>query len=343
MNPLRLAIVPLFLVAGACNCGGTPAGAGPDGGPDAGACLPAFTSLDWIGPSARGRRIAVAPDQIFVSEEGLPFSNNGDVATLALDAGVDSGVVFAPIDTADAIALAGNTLLVVDRAGLTRIVRTNLTASHRGGVTAAAFGLTEVAAINAAPDAVVSTGLRWLTRFNADGGIQYLYAGDAGAIVTGLAIENSNAFFLVSATGESGLYRVPLDGSSRAQRLIAQPLAGSGLVLTPTDYWFADGVGPDAGLWRVPRDGGVPVQLDSTLCGPLRLAIASDTLIVKQSTACGASLTHPAFLEQLPLCGTQLSPLGPAGEGPGDVVVSGGSVYVTSDGTGDAGYVARLR
>lgn len=323
---------------------GAPDAGNPDGGSDAGTCIPPYSGNGT--PLANGlqvpRRLAVDDAALYVSEAGRSTRQDGVVLRIPL--GGDAGQPFATgLSSPDALAVDSSAVYVLTDLGLARLDKAASPTPITNApiidpvINNAISGGTEVAL--SANEAVVATGFKWLTKVGKDGsGHVDLYTGPAGAVVRSVAIDEGQAYFLVAGVPESGLYQVPIDGSAAATRLRPEPSDGNTLLVTPTDFIWAEGSGGNGAIRKAPRSGGAATDLATGLTHPSRLALVGTTLYFKNSVLGGAD-----FFRSVSLCqpGTS-TPVGPSGDGPGDVVSAPSGLYFSSQGTSPAGSVSRL-
>jgi hypothetical protein len=317
--------------------------AGGDGGQggDGGRCPAPLSGpgTQLLGTLNSPRRLALSGGVLYVAESGTVLQSNGRVLAVPLDGGASSEIA-SGLDFPDAIAADPGGVFVVDRGGLWSLAgdggRTSIDLTLNNSI----FGDTELAL---SPSRVVyATGLPYLVSVDRQGGASVmLFSGDAGDVVSGAAVERTTVYFLVAGDGASGLYAVPIDGSSKALLISSAPLDGRSLAVTPAAFIWTQGGGGDGGVIWLPRDGGALLSLAGSLVAPAHPQFLSGFVYFKDSTG-GAPATS-SFLQGASLCAPGTSvPLGPQGIGPGDLATDGVSLYFTSAQAGPQGFAARL-
>ena len=322
---------------------GTDAGPGWDAGwPDAGACVPPFNGTGE--PIASGfsypRHLAIAPDRLFVTEVGVYNKPYGQLDAVFFDGGVVP--LLTGLSAPDAIATDGANVYWVDELnGLQKMP------ADGGAITpldtkvnGALEGTTAIALYGS--QIVYATGGRYLELAKINGtGARTLFTGDAGTVVSAVAVEGSSAYFLVQGFG-AGLYQVGLSGSPNPTQVLTEPNAGTSLALTATDYYWATGGGGTGAVQRHPRAGGSTVDVATSLNGPGAVVPFGTDVYFQDSTA--GSPATPWFFQVTAPCVQGPIPVGPVGQAVGDVVLSadGGTMYFTSLGGSGTGYVGAL-
>jgi hypothetical protein len=320
-----------------------------DGGPassdagdvvDGGGCGFPFSDAGvlFAGSLDDPRRLALTDNSVFIVASGSLFNADGSVIEVPL-AGGSPQVAIGQRTAPDAIAADGVAVYFVDSSGVWQLGMDGGALFVDGTLNNAVFGSTDLALSN--DHLVYATGLRWLVGIPRDGGAGVLlYQGDAGALVPATRIEGATAYFLVSNVAEGGLYEVPAAGTGPASRVSAAPVGGTSLTLTPEAFVWTQGSGGDGGVFWLPRDGGTPVTLASGLLGPRRPLVVGSSVLFTDATVGSAS---NAFLQRASLCAPGTSfPVGPAGNGPGDLGLASGSIFYTSSGSGIQGLVGQL-
>jgi hypothetical protein len=328
--------------------GGPDAGPTPDAGPgwdagwpDAGGCPPAFggDGLTIAGGFSYPRHLAAAADRLFVTEVGVYNKPFGKLDAVFFDGGVTP--LLTGLDSPDAVATDGTDVYWVDRqnglqkmpAGGGTVVQLDTRVNGAlEGLTALAWDGTSL---------VYATGSRYLELVKANGSTSNLFTGDAGTVVSSVAVEGTTAYFLVQGDAP-GLYSVSLSGSPRPTQVLAEPAQGSSLALTATDFVWATGSGGSGKVQSHPRTGGATVDLASGLNGPGAVVPIGPEVYFQDSTT--GSPASPWFFQVKTSCRAGPIPVGPVGQAVGDVVRSsdGSTLYFTSlVGTGQ-GYVGAL-
>ncbi|MCP3137451.1 signal integration modulator SinM [Pyxidicoccus xibeiensis] len=324
--------------------------AGTDAGTDGGTCVaPALEQGTELAARLNTpRRLAVYATDIYISESHSldpQQEDPGPGRVLRLSrAGGDAVPLVTGLRAPDALAVDATSVYVLDLGGLWRVDKATGRKDERALDTTfsnVTFGNTEVltAQLNGRDVLVVSTGHRRLVRVDTNGGNrQELFLGAANNQVRGARVSGTDVWFLVANGTSPGLYSVPLDGSAAATLRDDSVTAGTSLELTPTHFLITDGGGGAGRVVRLPRSGGPAEVVASGLQGPRFPVELNGSLYFKDATDVGAN-----FLRQVRACAPGTSdPVGPAGTGPGALLLDGTSLLYTSQESGTGGSVGRV-
>jgi hypothetical protein len=274
-----------------------------------------------------------------------PSPGAGQVLKLSRSGGAAT-VLATGFRAPDAIAVDATSVYVLDLDGLWRVDKATGKRGDRAINTTlnnVTVGGTEIlrTTLSGRDVLVVATGTRWLVRVDTDGGnSQDLYAGPSAARVRGARVVGTDVWFLVVGGGDTvaGLYRVPLDGSAPAERRDASVTQGTSLEVTPTHFLITEGSGGTGRVLKLPRAGGTAEVLATGLQGPMFPVELGGTVYFKESRAGSAD-----FLRRVRPCAPGTSdPVGPAGTGPGGLLVDGDTLLYTSQESGTGGAVGRV-
>jgi hypothetical protein len=335
----------------ACDCGGAgPPDGGVDGGADAG-CPPVFSgTMVRLSEGLLGaKRIASDRTHLYLSEAAALSPGRlsrvpvwgGGIEVLMPNASNPG------LESADAIAVDATHVFVVDDSGVWRVNKTTRVAVLIDQtVTNAALGATDLKTTGdgAGDRLLLATGLVRLMAMDKDGANAVeLYKGDPGDAVTSVAVEGDRAYFLVasSSSASEGLYTVNLTAPNIVQRLSAEPNDARALTITPGEFLWAEGNAEGGGRVRsLDRATNLVSDRLVGLWAPSRIIPVADELYVADRTD---DVSTPSFLRRGSAC-DGLSPVavGPAGQGPGDVLFEETFLYFTSVGSGTEGFVGRL-
>jgi len=332
--------------------GSTGEDGGSTGEEDAGHCEePAREPGTVLVPGLNNpRRLAVDATDIYISESHSlrPQPDDGDGQVLRLPRGGGEVATLAKgFRSPDAIAVDAKNVYVLDQGGLWRVDKAT---GERGlipieaSVNNVTVGGTDVrtARWSGRDVVVVATGRQRLVRVDTVGAAPsslVLYESPLNAQVRAARVDGETVWFLVSGGSEPGLYRVALDGSSPAERVVTSITAGTSLELTPTHFLVTEGGGGTGKVWKLPRAGGEPVLLADGLRGPLFPVWFRGAVYFKETVA-----QSPGFLQRLRGgCDTStLDEVGPQGTGPGGLLVDGETLLYTSQESGTGGAVGRV-
>ncbi|MCP3169328.1 signal integration modulator SinM [Myxococcus qinghaiensis] len=365
---MRLALLSVLLLGVACSSDkppvqGEPDASGPvdsgsdagtDAGPgeeDAGSCEPPPSVRESVlVPGLNNpRRLAVDATDIYISESHSlrPQADYGDGQVLRLsraDGTVSS--LAKGFRSPDAIAVDARNIYVLDQGGLWRVDKATgergtvpIEASLNGVIT----GGTDVrlGRLSGKDVLVVATGARRLVRVDTTGvspSSLVLFEGTVDTQVRSARIDGTDVWFLVTGGTEPGLYRVPLDLDTPAQRVDASITTGTSLELTPTHFLITEGGGGTGRLLKLPRAGGEARVLADGLQGPLFPVELNGAVYFKDAVA-----RSPAFLRRTRGCPPGTSDaVGPEGTGPGGLLVDGDTLLFTSQESGTGGAVGRV-
>lgn len=321
--------------------------AGSDGGwdaswPDASACPPPFSGPGSIIASGLSypRHLAGGADRLYVTEVGVLNKPVGRVLALERDGGVTE--LSTGLSSPDAIAVDATSLYWVDEGGLWRYP---LPAGPKtlvdSKVNGALQGTTSIALSSAG--VLYATGSNTLELSGTDAGNLPLFTGAPGTVVRGAAVEGTTGYFLYSGGADAGLYQVSLSGAPNPQQLLPQPTGGLDLRLTPTAFLWTSGRSGSGLAQSAPRSSGPVVDIATGLAGPRAVADLQGFTYFQDSTAGGGAT--PWFFQVAVPClpGTPI-PVGPIGQGPGDVLSDpdAGALFFTSYSGSGQGFVGRL-
>ncbi|MFY2558594.1 signal integration modulator SinM [Corallococcus terminator] len=330
--------------------GGTGSDAGP-GEEDAGSCEPPPSVRESVlVPGLNNpRRLAVDATDLYISESHSlrPQADDGDGQVLRVsraDGAVSS--VAKGFRSPDAIAVDSKNVYVLDQGGLWRVDKATgergtvpIEASLNGVIT----GGTDVrlGRLSGKDVVVVATGARRLVRVDTTGASPsslVLFEGTVDTQVRSARIDGTDVWFLVTGGTEPGLYRVPLDLDTPAQRVDASITTGTSLELTPTHFLITEGGGGTGRLLKLPRAGGEARVLAEGLQGPLFPVELNGAVYFKDAVA-----RSSAFLRRTRGCPPGTSDaVGPEGTGPGGLLVDGNTLLFTSQESGTGGTVGRV-
>ena len=334
--------------------GGSDAGldAGSDAGTDAGVdagtdggvtCVPPFAGSGTVIASnlSYPRHLAIANGELYVTEIGTFNKPKGKVDMIDLSTGLVT-TLFSGLQGPDAVAADGTSVYWSDSSGLWKYDFTNPQSTIDTKVNGAIQGTTDLAW--AGSQLVYATGSRFLELVDPQAGThQTLFSGDAGSVVSAAAVDGQTAYFLVSGTDPNpGLYQVGLSGTPAPSQVLAEPTDGTSIALTPDAFFWATGRAGSGAVRTVPRSGGTPVDLAAGLLGPRSVLPVQGFTYFQDSTA--GSDGGTSFLQVAGGCLQAPIPVGPAGQGPGSIVLSpdGGTLYFTSFGGTGQGFVGAL-
>lgn len=298
-------------------------------------CLPVSgTGTPILTGIANARRLAADDQFLYVSVRGSLTGKDGKVIRVPLAGGLPSDVVTG-VSAPDALAVSNGVLFVLDDTGLWRVdVGTGAKSRLDTSLNNALFG--ETAVLVEGSSVIVATGYRALVRVEQDGSAsQNLYLAQAGSSVRGLARSGNDLFFLVAQGTDAGLWHVPIDGSTSAERLRTEPTDGHALILDGDQFVWSEGADGNGRTVSAPIAGGEATVLADGLSHPFQLLRYQGALYFKDTTAASAD-----FLRGIGACG--VSAAGPEGSGPGDLLEAGGVLYFSSEAPGPEGYVSRL-
>jgi hypothetical protein len=327
------------------------ADAGPDAGtvgwdasvPDAGACpLPLSGEGTALAPGlSYPRHLAGSAARLFATEVGVLNKPLGRV--LAVDP--DGGVTELATDRSspDAITTDGTSLFFVDEGGLWRFtLPSGPLVSLDTKVNGALQGTTSLAL--AGSQVLYATGQRFLELSKINGsGNRTLFQGAMGSVDSGAAVSGGFGYFLYSGAADAGLYQVSLSGSPNPQLVSDVPVDGTSLTVTGDAFYWTRG-GGDAGMvQRLARDGGEIVTVAAGLAGPRGVIPWDGGYTYFQDSTAGQGDT-PWFFQAATPCTDAPVPVGPSGQGPGDLLydADAGVMFFTSYGGAGSGYVGRV-
>ncbi|NTX38715.1 signal integration modulator SinM [Myxococcus sp. CA033] len=330
--------------------GGTGADAGP-GEDDAGSCEPPPSVREsLLVPGLNNpRRLAVDATDIYISESHSLRPNapagEGQILRLPRAGGGATSVAkgfFAP----DAIAVDAKNIYLLDQEGLWRVDKAT---GERGtlpieaSLNSVITGGTDIriGRLSGKDVLVVATGARRLVRVDTTGATPsslVLFEGTVDTQVRGARIDGTDVWFLVTGGTEPGLYRVPLDLDTPAQRVDASITTGTSLELTPTHFLITEGGGGTGRLLKLPRAGGEARVLAEGLQGPLFPVELNGAVYFKDAVP-----RSSAFLRRTRGCPPGTSDaVGPEGTGPGGLIADGDTLLFTSQESGTGGAVGRV-
>ncbi|WP_408889985.1 signal integration modulator SinM [Myxococcus faecalis] len=336
---------------GSTGDGGTGSPDAGSGEEDAGSCEPPASVREslFVPGLNNPRRLAVDATDIYISESHSlrPSQTEGNGQILRVPrSGGDVATVAKGFIAPNAIAVNAQFLFVLDQTGLWRVDK----ATGARGTVPIEASVPDV--ISSGTDVllgrlagrdyvVVATGARRLVRVDATGSASsslVLYEGPAGTQVRGARIDGTDVWFLVTGNTEPGLYRVPLDLETPAERVNASISSGTSLELTPSRFLITEGGGGTGRVLALPRAGGEARVLADGLQGPLFPVELHGAVYFKESVAGDAG-----FLRRVRGCPANTTDsVGPVGTGPGGLIVDGDTLLFTSQESGTGGAVGRV-
>lgn len=329
---------------------GTDAGndAGADAGwdagwPDASACPPPFSGAGAVVATGLSypRHLVSDGERLYVTEVGVLNKPFGRVLAVDLDGGVTE--LATDRSSPDAIALDATNLYWVDEGGLWRYpLPSGPPVLLDSKVNGALQGTTSIALT--ATQVLYATGQSRLELSKKNGkGNSTLFTGAPGTVVRAAAVEGATGYFLYSGGPDAGLYQVSLSGAPNPTQLLPEPLDGRDLLVTPDAFFWAAGVDGGGAVQTLARPSGPVTDVATGLGGPLSVRPLDGFIYFQDSTAGGGAT--PWFFQVAAPCLPQTPiPVGPIGQGPGDVLydADAGTLFFTSYAGSGQGYVGRL-
>lgn len=354
LRPRLLAIAACAALAG-CDCGG---GFDPQRDPrkqDAGTvplCRPPLvgSAVTLAGGLDGPRKLATDGTHLYFTEAGAP--GTGRVSRVPLDSDGEAAVeqLETGFNTPDALAVDAEYVYFLDEDGLWRINKASRQPTFLSDVASNALVGESTIRLHD-PWLIIATGLEYLVRIGKDGtGDLLLHQAAPGATVTGAVLEGTDVFFLVSGSGAAasaaGLYRVPVDGSSAAERVASSPTLGRDLAVSADAFLWTEGSAARDGAVRALSrlDGGVLTYADQLWAPTSPVAVGGFVYFQARTDPSPSNPASELFLRMAAACDPLGAPVvGPSGYGPADLLLHEGALYFTSLGVAGQGYVGRLR
>lgn len=282
------------------------------------------------------RRAFADRGEVFVAEAG-PLNQTGGRLLRVPGLGGALVVLAEQLGAPDAVTADADAAYVVDTTGVWRVPRSGGARTLIDStVNAAVAGETDLALVDGG--LVFATGQRWLVRVGRSGENRVLlHTGPPGSQVRAVRPVGAGLYFLLAAGAESGIYRVPQDGSAAATLARSTSADARSLELAGGDLLLAEGTR----LVRIPLDGNEPVSLAEGLEGPRAPLEFEGAVYFKDAT----TLAGPGsgFFQRVNPCSPGVAePLGISGSGPGALAADGEGLVFTSAQSGGGGFVGRV-
>lgn len=336
---MRLGLGVVALLGSALLACGAPSEPQVDGG----ACTPPFSGAGAVIASGLSypRHLAGNAQRLYATEVGVLNKPRGRVLAIDPDGGVTE--LATGRSSPDALAVDEAALYWVDEGGLWRYPLPSGPAQLLDSkVNGALQGNTSIALT--ATQVLYATGQSYLELADKEGQTHTtLFTGAPGAVVRAAAVADGKGYFLYSGGADAGLYEVSLTGAPNPTRVSDAPVDGRDLLVTSGAFLWATGGSGSGTVQSLARPSGAPVDLVTGLAGPVALTPVGDFTYFEDSTA--GSDGGTGFLQvAAPCLGTSPIPVGPIGQGPGDLLYDpdGGGLFFTSYAGSGQGWVGRI-